>query len=380
MPARDRVIGDAGQTVPGFGLSQDHGLLVPEQSVQDHHRAARPPGVPRIATLVFTLALAVAPVPAQVQAQARRVIEEAATFRSDSLTLAGTLFRPDGAPPSLGIVLLHGSGATLGRDQRELAAALARAGMVVLTFDKRGVGASQGPPDAWRRFNFADLGRDAVAALRYLQGHPAVDRARTGFFGISQSGWVAPLAAAMARDAAFLVMLSSSVATVAEDNLFERGARLRAEGFTEEEVAAARAMQELELTMARSGEGWDAFQAQWARQQGARWFRRVYRDPAPAGPDHPYRLWQRTVIDVDPVPTLEALDLPIYWIFGDPAAEMLSPVATSRARVEALRTRGKRYDVHWYPGADHNLRVASHPELDLQWQPPLFAWLRSLAP
>src|SRR5918999_3398662 len=64
------------------------------------------------------------------------------TFRSDSITLAGTLLLPrvQGRVPA--VVFLHGSGAEGRWASRFLASQLATRGIASLIFDKRGVGGS----------------------------------------------------------------------------------------------------------------------------------------------------------------------------------------------------------------------------------------------
>jgi uncharacterized protein len=87
-----------------------------------------------------------------------------------------------------------------------LHATLPPAGYAVFTFDRRGEGASTGEPSAGR---FELLAADANAVAGALAAHDDVDARRIGLWGISQGGWVAPLAAVRSGRAAFLVLLSS---------------------------------------------------------------------------------------------------------------------------------------------------------------------------
>ena len=75
-----------------------------------------------------------------IVAQSTDFRTEDVTFTSAGITLAGTLFTPK--HPVAAVVLVHGSG----QEKRMLGIAtrLASRGLVVLTYDKRGVGKSGG--------------------------------------------------------------------------------------------------------------------------------------------------------------------------------------------------------------------------------------------
>lgn len=77
------------------------------------------------------------------------------TIVSDGLRLAGTLFRPDGAPRGA-LLVCHGAGSRK-ENHALMGEQAAAAGLAALTFDFRGHGESEGllGPDGWR---------DAVAA------------------------------------------------------------------------------------------------------------------------------------------------------------------------------------------------------------------------
>ncbi|MBI3792155.1 MAG: hypothetical protein HY275_14925, partial [Gemmatimonadetes bacterium] len=218
---------------------------------------------------------------------------------------------------------------------------------------------------------------DAVAAARFLRTRPGIDPARVGLFAVSQGGWIAPVAAARLGDVRFVVTVSASLTTIADDNLFERSARLRREGFGESDVAAARAMHLVDNDVSRGHGGFEQFVRLWEEHKGSRWFRRVYGDPQPSPPDSPYRAWYRTVMDRDPVADWARLTAPALFIFGDPALDEFSPVAQSVARVDSLAAAGRPFERLIVAGADHNLRRNG---ADVDLATPLSAWLaRALA-
>lgn len=120
--------------------------------------------------------------------------------------------RPRGAQGSLpGIVLVAGAGRTTRDDLADDAEALARGGLVVLTYDKRTAGYSG------LRRDYGRLADDAVAALDVVARQPAVDPERLGLLGFSEGGWVVPLAAARASSrVSFTVLVSAPVVSPLE--------------------------------------------------------------------------------------------------------------------------------------------------------------------
>jgi len=133
------------------------------------------------------------------------------TIKARALTLEGTLSVPKTNGPRPAIVLVHGSGA-LGRDERlpgqlgvqfgfevavfdDLTDAFARAGYVVLRYDKRSCTAKDGcdnsyPDDA--DYFFDDYIGDAKAAIKWIALRPEIDPDNIFVIGHSQGGAFVP--------------------------------------------------------------------------------------------------------------------------------------------------------------------------------------------
>jgi uncharacterized protein len=110
------------------------------------------------------------------------------TFYSEGLRLVGDVFYPDGLRASdtrAGIVLCHGYTGVKDLYLPDNARVLTEAGYVVLTFDYKGWGDSEGP-----RSRLAPYSRvaDVQAALTFLGSQPQVDGARLGIYGTSYGG------------------------------------------------------------------------------------------------------------------------------------------------------------------------------------------------
>jgi dipeptidyl aminopeptidase/acylaminoacyl peptidase len=110
------------------------------------------------------------------------------TFFSEGVRLRGDLFLPDDLQRDerrAGVVLCHGYTGVRSLYLPDNARVLNEAGYVVLTFDYKGWGDSDGP-----RSRLSPYGRmiDSQAALTVLAAQPMVDPERLGIYGTSYGG------------------------------------------------------------------------------------------------------------------------------------------------------------------------------------------------
>jgi len=162
--------------------------------------------------LLFLIAAGL-PWGARLEAQALH--QESIRFHSDGFTLAGTLYMPNGAGPHPAVVLFHGSGPAGRLDVP--AQWFAHHGVAALTYDKRGVGESTGN---WHDVAFMTLCDDGLAAIQLLKARPDIDKKRIGVWGLSQGGWLAPLAASRSNDIAFVIAVSGPGVSPGEQMIF----------------------------------------------------------------------------------------------------------------------------------------------------------------
>jgi pimeloyl-ACP methyl ester carboxylesterase len=158
----------------------------------------------------------------QVPRQAPRVRlyeQEQVTFANGEVRLAGVLLLPPGPGPHPALVFVHGSGpGTRGQYPFE-ADRFARQGIAVLAFDKRGAGESTGN---WRLADFDVLAEDVLAGVHYLRQDRRIRADKIGLWGISQAGWIIPLAAAGSEEVAFIVPVSGGAVTPAEQEVWRQ--------------------------------------------------------------------------------------------------------------------------------------------------------------
>ncbi len=164
---------------PGFAVSTSAESRIEFQRV----------GGGKITSLTWQRAGAAARVAKRVDIEKR----EDVSFSNGDVRLAGTLISAVGGAKHPAIILVHGSGAENRETILPFARFLVRRGIAVLGYDKRGVGGSTGD---WNTASFDDLAGDVVAAFEYLKSRSDIDRAQIGLLGVSQAGWIMPLAAA----------------------------------------------------------------------------------------------------------------------------------------------------------------------------------------
>ena len=233
-------------------------------------------------------------------------------FPSADVRLAGTLISPATGGKHPAIILVHGSGAQNREYLLPFARFLIRRGMAVLGYDKRGVGDSTGD---WNTASFEDLAGDVVAAFEFLKTRRDIDGTQIGVLGVSQAGWVMPLAAVRARDMAFLISVSGAGVPPSVTTIDQAQNEMTATGMRPQAVSDIIAMMRLQYQYARTGQGWDEYAA--ARQALAARFGGNVPDTFPGAQDHPYWQFIRRLYFHDPGPTLRQLRTPLLALFGE---------------------------------------------------------------
>jgi uncharacterized protein len=144
--------------------------------------------------------------------------EQEVVFESGPLRLVGTLTLPvAGDAPWPAALLLAGSGPVDRNENwgllrvdatRQLAHALALAGVASLRYDKRGVGASEGGD--WRAAGFFDAVDDAAAARVFMASRTELDPVRVAAIGHSEGAFTATALVGRGEPLAALVLLAGS--------------------------------------------------------------------------------------------------------------------------------------------------------------------------
>src|SRR5579871_3501280 len=132
------------------------------------------------------------------------VISQEVQFANAGANLVGTVYLPKTGDHLPAVVVLHSAGAATRESAlyHHLLEGLPALGFAVLIYDRRGSGQSSG---SLQSTDYETLADDAVAGQHALAKISRIDPAKIGFWGLSQGGWLAVLAAGRSRDAAFAI-------------------------------------------------------------------------------------------------------------------------------------------------------------------------------
>jgi len=242
-------------------------------------------------------------------------------YTCEGAVQAATLYLPNGTGRHPALAWVHGAG-----DAQRLPYAfplfksLIQSGVAVLSYDKRGVGESEGVCCPGDSGHFNLLTADVVGAVGALRSRPDIDPRQIGLFGASQAGWIAPRAAVEAH-VALVALASAPTVTERTANLYER--------------------------LASGAEG------QLSRDEISR------------------RLADARLDGFDPLPYLQQLSIPGLWEFG--TADDRTPVDESIAILDGLMAAGKDITVLTFPKAGHGL--LDTPPSDPNAGPAMVRWI-----
>ena len=282
---------------------------------------------------------------------ARRVdieTREDVRFSNGAIQLAGTLRAPARPGRHPAIILVHGSGAENRDYILPFARWLVRRGIAVLGYDKRGVGGSSGD---WKSAPFEELAGDVLAAFEYLKTRSEIDAAQVGLLGVSQAGWVMPIAAVRAPELAFLVSISGGGIVPAETALDNARSEMMDAGMRTEVIDRILDLMRLQHRFARTGEGWDEYMD--ARKQLAARFGGAPPPSFPGTRDDSLWTTMRAFYFYDPAPTLGRLKTPTLALFGERDRNIV-PERNVPAWEAGLKAAGNPdYAIRVLPKANH---------------------------
>jgi dienelactone hydrolase len=251
------------------------------------------------------------------------LVTERTTLSGGGIRLAARLLRPPGKGPFPAVVIVPGS-VPAHVDTYDLwALFFASHGFAVLSYDKRGVGASTGHyVRAATDANLRALAGDALTGVDWLRRRHDIDAARIGLSGGSQAGWTIAIAASRSTHVRFAALQSGPAMSV--------GRQLAYGALTKDGLLAPDDAQ--------------------------------IRSSLDGVPDSGY----------DPRPDLTALRIPVLWQQGAVDKRMYTP--ETLANLNAIQGAGAHaFTVRVYPGGAHSLRVTADGTIAEERTSPGFA-------
>lgn len=233
-------------------------------------------------------------------------------FESQGITLAGSIVEPK--KPLAAVVIVHGSDPV--KRELEFAKRLAKEGIAVFTYDKRGVGESGGvyvgPSVGTNNIDPANLNllaQDANAAVQTFQTYLKDKKTPIGLVGFSQAGWIIPIAASKNPQIEFMVLFSGPTITTLE--------QLRFQFYTN---------------------GNNSF---WENHTEADAIEHTKNDPD-----------KYQFAATDPKTYLNTLSIPGLWLFGEKDIQI--PVKLCIEQLNTLKAQGKPFEYTSFPKLGHN--------------------------
>lgn len=267
-------------------------------------------------------------IPKAVFSQSAEYLVQDVKFESKGIILAGSILKPKN--PYAAVVIVHGSDPV--KREMEIARRLAKNGIAVLTYDKRGVGESGGiyvgPSVGTNNIDTANLNLlsyDANAAVNTFRTYLKDKQIPIGLVGFSQAGWIIPIAASKNSQVKFMVLFSCPTITTLE--------QLRFQFYTN-----------------GNNNFWETHTEADAREH-------TKNDPD-----------RYQFVATDPKTSLVTLSIPGLWLLGEKDIQI--PVKLCIEQLNTFKAQGKPFEYALFPTLGHNTAFDSDTtpfDISIHW-------------
>ncbi|HAS47355.1 MAG TPA: alpha/beta hydrolase [Microscillaceae bacterium] len=272
-------------------------------------------------------------------------------FLSKQDTLSGLLNIPDERPQdSLTLLIfVHGDGALPANAHgyyEPIWRHLAESGIATLSWDKKGVGSSQGN---WLSQNMEDRAQEVRDAIAYARNLKKWRFSKIGVIGFSQGGWVLPLIGHHSKvQAPDFMMIASGAINWMEQSDYLTTQRLKNEGKAGAELTEGLAQNKADhrfLLQNKPYEAYVTYEHQKTVKSGTK-PRLMTRQR--------YYFVQKNM-QADARAGLQRVKCPIFALFGAKDLNVDAEKSATTYRAIFRKHRPKKYKVHTYANATHSL-------------------------
>jgi dipeptidyl aminopeptidase/acylaminoacyl peptidase len=271
-------------------------------------------------------------------------------FFSGDFEVSAELRIPDGDQKFPLVIFVHGDGPAYKSYFETLKLTCLETGYATLMYDKPGFGKSKGK---FSREHLREERADIlVDAIKEMKKHPKIDGNNIGVWGISQAGYVIPMALSKTDEIKFMILVGVAGENGIRQTAYFVSKQIQCEGFTEEQAEEARQLA-ADVMMAKTYEEYMA--------SGT-----VLLDKYPivkaldfmAG-ILPEDRWKPKDPEgeayYNPIDVIQATRIPTLVVLGDKDCNV-DPEQSIIAYEEALtQARNSHFEVALIPGTDHNI-------------------------
>lgn len=300
--------------------------------------------------MAFIALLVIPPIHAMTQAKTVRHDNKKFAFESGQFKVVGELRIPIGEGKYPLVIMVHGDGPAYRSYFYTLKKCILRAGYATLMWDKPGTGQSTGKFS--RQHRLAERAEVLCDAIKAVKNHSRIDAGRTGVWGISQAGYVIPLALQKTEDISFMILVGVAGQNGIEQTAFFVSQQIQCEGSSEAEAKEAEDL----VVKVSSAKTYDEYVA-----NGKILLEKysIVKDLDYMAGILPEERWKPKELDgeayLNPISIIEQTTIPTLVVLGEKDRNV-NPFQAVEAYNKALSKAGNpNFRVELIPGADHNI-------------------------
>ena len=286
--------------------------------------------------------------------------QEEVIYKYGEATVTAKLLVPATKGPHPALIDL-GQGYFLGPENGPFQYFYLRQGLAMMTPIRRTIGGAEAN---YLKSSFEERAREVLAGIEMLKQRKDINSRQIGLYGDSQTAWIAPLAATLSPDVAFLILRVPSALPVTENILYEIESNLRRDNFSEADITKALALRQLIHRTILTNTEWENLRAEIDKSKNEKWFPYVRAGWFPSlkiPPDEATAKGLRDPLTYDPLPVLQTVTVPVLALNGE--LDEAVPTKKSVPILEAAfrKAGNKDFTVMVLPKAGHNFLETDRP-------------------